>query len=201
MNSKTTAASVGALAAGGKLLQKALGQSAKALGADPERPNRATQTLTVAAGPDELYRFFRDPGNLQRALRNVAEIRPQGDGSARWKIAGQDGTDLEWDTRLVEERPDELLRWSSGPGAQLPAKLEVRLWPAPTGGGTAITMRLELEPTGGAGAAPGAATALGAAAGAFVIKALYRTKALLETGEVPTLERNPSARPGEGDRI
>jgi hypothetical protein len=56
-------------------------------------------------------------------------------------------------------------------------------------------MRLEPEPQGGGGAV------LGAAAGALVIKALYRTKALIETGEVPTLERNPSARPGDGDRI
>jgi hypothetical protein len=35
----------------------------------------------------------------------------------------------------------------------------------------------------------------------LVVKALYRTKALFETGEVPTLEKNPSARPGEDDRI
>ena len=38
-------------------------------------------------------------------------------------------------------------------------------------------------------------------AGALVVKTLYRTKALFETGEVPALEKNPSARPGEGDRI
>jgi hypothetical protein len=41
----------------------------------------------------------------------------------------------------------------------------------------------------------------GALAGALVVKTLYRTKALFETGEIPTLERNPSARPGEGDRV
>jgi hypothetical protein len=57
-------------------------------------------------------------------------------------------------------------------------------------------MRLEVEPPVGA-----SAPAVGAAAGALVIKALYGTKALIETGEVPTLEKNPSARPGEGDRV
>ena len=41
----------------------------------------------------------------------------------------------------------------------------------------------------------------GAIAGALVVKTLYRTKAFFETGEVPTLEKNPSARPGEGDRV
>jgi hypothetical protein len=57
-------------------------------------------------------------------------------------------------------------------------------------------MRLETQPAGAA-----AATLGGALAGALVVKTLYRTKALFETGEIPTLERNPSARPGEGDRV
>ena len=57
-------------------------------------------------------------------------------------------------------------------------------------------MRLALEASDGA-----ASTPEGALAGALVVETLYRTKALFEAGEVPTLEKNPSARPGEGDRI
>jgi len=32
--------------------------------------------------------------------------------------------------------------------------------------------------------------------GAIAFKLLYRMRALLQTGELPTLEHNPSARPG-----
>jgi uncharacterized membrane protein len=196
---KTAASLAGGAAAavaGTKLVQKVVGQAGKALGADPERPNRATQTLTIDASADELFRFYREPANFQRALRNLAEIQPQGDGGAHWSVPGPDGSGLEWDARLTEERPGEHLRWTPAPGSRTTAELEVRLRPAPVARGTAVTMRLDVEPRGGA-----PAPAVGAAAGALVLKALYRTKALIETGEVPTLERNPSARPGEGDRI
>lgn len=181
--------------AGTKLVQKVVGQAAKTLGADPEQPNRATQTLTVSASPDELFAFFRDPASFQRVLRNVVEVQPGPDGALRWTVSGPGGSDLDLDAQLSEERSGELLRWTPANGDGTPTELEIRLRPALAGEGTAITMRLEPEPAGTA------ATAQGALAGALVVKTLYRTKALFETGEVPTLENNPSARPGADDRI
>src|SRR5204862_5942351 len=46
-----------------------------ALGADPEQPNRATQTLTVSASADELFGFVRDATNFQQLLRNVVDVQ------------------------------------------------------------------------------------------------------------------------------
>jgi uncharacterized membrane protein len=192
----SVAAGAAAAVAGTKLAQKVVGQAGKALGADPEQPNRATQTLTIGASTEELFRFYREPTNFQRVLRNLAEVRSQGDGDVHWKMPGPGGHALEWDARLSEERRGERLRWTPAPGSGTSAELEVRLHPAPDDRCTAVTMRLEVEPSSGA-----AAPAMGAAAGALVVKALYGSKALIETGEVPTLEKNPSARPGEGDRV
>ncbi len=185
-----------AAVAGSKLVQKVVGEVGKALGADPEQPNRAVQTLTISASADELFGFFRDPASFQRVLRNVIEVQPADERAMRWKVPGPDGHDLELDARLTEERSGELLRWTSGTGGGAPAELEVRLRPSPVGEGTAVTMRLEPQPADAA-----EAPLQGAVAGALVVKTLYRTKALFETGEVPTLENNPSARPGENDRI
>src|SRR4051794_36703566 len=78
--------------------------------------------------------------------------------------------------------------WTPGGDRNSSAELEVRLRPSPVGEGTALTMRLGLPADG-----MGAGTPEGAIAGALVVKTLYRTKALFETGEVPTLEKNPSA--------
>jgi uncharacterized membrane protein len=185
-----------AAVAGSKLVQKVVGEAGKALGADPEQPNRATQTLSISASADELFGFFRDTTNFQRVLRNVVDFQPQGERAVHWKVPGPDGQVLELDAQLTEERPGELLRWTPATDGGTPTELEIRLRPSPAGTGTAVTMRLEPQPAKAA-----AATPVGAIAGALVIKALYRTKALFETGEVPTLEQNPSARPGEGDRI
>src|SRR4051812_19665263 len=128
-----------AAVAGSKLVQKVVGQAAKALGADPEQPNRATQTLTISASADELFGFFRDATNFQRILRNVVDFEPADERSVHWKVPGPDGHDLEVDGQLTEERSGELLRWTSGTSTEL----EVRLRPAPVGDGTAVTMRLE----------------------------------------------------------
>src|SRR3954471_13254651 len=105
-----------AAVAGSKLVQKVVGQAAKALGADPEQPNRATQTLTVSASADELFGFFRDASNFQRVLRNVVDIEPADDRSVHWKVPGPDGHGLEIDAQLTEERSGELLRWTPSNG-------------------------------------------------------------------------------------
>src|SRR4051794_36760005 len=116
-----------AAVAGSKLVQKVIGQAGKTLGADPDQPNRATQTLTISAPADELFGFFRDASNFQRVLRNVVEVQPAGERSVRWTVPGPDGHDLQLDAELTEERPGELLRWTSGGSAGL----EVRLRPSP----------------------------------------------------------------------
>src|SRR3954451_24266309 len=128
-----------AAVAGTKLVQKVVGQVGKTLGADPDQPNRATQTLTISAPADEIFGFGRDATNFQRVLRNVVEVQPAGERSVHWTVPGPDGHDLQLDAELTEERPGELLRWTSGGSAGL----KVRLRPSPVGGGTAVTMRLE----------------------------------------------------------
>src|SRR3954468_13589657 len=103
-----------ATVAGSKLVQKVVGEAGKALGADPEQLNRATQTLSISASADELFGFFRDATNFQRILRNVVEFQPQGERAVRWKVPGPNGQVLELDAQLTEERPGELLRWTPG---------------------------------------------------------------------------------------
>src|SRR4051795_9161018 len=102
-----------AAVAGSKLVQKVIGEAGKALGADPEQPNRATQTLTISASAEELFGFFRDATNFQRVLRNVVEVQQAGDRSVHWKVPGPGGHDLELDAELSDERSGEFLRWTS----------------------------------------------------------------------------------------
>src|SRR3954470_10746985 len=144
-----------AAVAGSKLVQKVVGEAGKALGADPGQPNRAIQTLTISASADELFGFFRDATNFHRLLRNVVDFQPAGERSMRWKVPGPDGHDLELDAQLTEERSGELLRWTPGTVGDTSAELEVRLRPSPVGEGTAVTMRLEVQPADtGKGATP-----------------------------------------------
>ena len=126
-------------------------------------------------------------------MSRFAEVTPAGDGRLHWKVRGPLGRDFEWDTRVVEDRPGGSQRWQSVEGASLPNEGEVHFRPAPRGRGTEVTLRVRFDPPGGA-LGHAAAKLLGFAPRLFAERALHYFKALAETGEIPTTERQPAAR-------
>lgn len=154
------------------------------------------RSLTIGQPLDEVYRRWREPQTLPRIMEQMADVTPTDDRHARWSVRGPLGRTLTWETHLVEERPNELLRWQSLPGADLANEGSVRFRPAPGDLGTVVTLRLRFDPPGGP---LGAAMKLTDVVPKMVVgNALRRFKSLVETGEIPTLDRNPSAR-GGGD--
>jgi uncharacterized membrane protein len=110
-----------------------------------------------------------------------------------WKVRGPLGRDFEWDTRVVEDRLGSGQRWQSVDGAYLPSEGEVRFRPAPGDRGTEVTLRIRFDPPGGAlGLA--AAKLLGFVPRLFAERTLHYFRALAETGEIPTTDRQPAAR-------
>ncbi|MGK8488893.1 SRPBCC family protein [Nocardia asiatica] len=143
----------------------------------------STQTVTIARPRAEVERFWRDPANLSEVMGDVADVRSSGPSSYEWTLhAGADGRTT-WQTTLQEEEgrfrfvgsTDDST--SSAPGLEL----ELRFRDAPRDLGTEVTMRARTP-------LPDVLT------GAATFTALYRARARLQTGEVPTLAHNPSAR-------
>ena len=84
-------------------------------------------------------------------------------------------------------------RWQSVEGASLPSEGEVHFRPAPGDRGTEVTLRIRFNPPGGAlGLA--AAKVLGFVPRLFAERAIHYFRALAETGEIPTTDRQPAAR-------
>jgi uncharacterized membrane protein len=204
---------VTALAGGGLLYRGLSGRSrssgvpeVNADGQSPAPPGAAElqATITIGKSPDELHRLWREPRTLPQIVGHMAEVRVSADDQAHWSVRGPAGRRLEWQTRVVEERPGEVVRWESLPGAPVPNGGAVRFRPGPAGEGTETTLLMHFDPPGGRlGVA--AATALGTRLGlplrnALLRKVLRRFKSLAETGEIPTLERNPAARGDGRDR-
>ena len=128
----------------------------------------------------------------------MASVTPIDEDRALWTVHGPLGRTLTWETRIIEERPNELVRWQSQPGADLGNEGSARFRPAPGALGTVVTLRVRFEPPGGA---LGAALKLSEIVPSSILgTALRRFKSLVETGEIPTLDRNPSAR-GRGDTV
>lgn len=157
------------------------------------------RTVTVGGSPEELHERWRDPEQLSQVLGHVGEVTAAGEGQYEVTVDAPFGRRLSWTVRVVEESPGDLLRWESLSDAAIPNEGAVHFDPAPDDRGTEVTLAVTLDLPGGAvGAA--VLSALGVGLDPIVGTALRRFKSLAETGEVQTLEGNPSAR-GLGDLL
>ena len=127
-------------------------------------------------------------------MAGLATVRASGDGRMHWRIDGPLGRAREWDSETVDDRPGEGIGWRSLPGAAVSNEGSIRFRPAPGDRGTVATLRLRLDPPGGA-LGDAAIRLLGTRPIDLAVDGvLRRFKSLVETGEIPTTERQPAAR-------
>lgn len=165
----------------------------------PADPPTVERSITIGRPAGELSELLRDPENLGPIVGHFAEVTAAGEDRHRWVVRGPLDRDLSWETRIVEEQSGDLLRWEPVDGGALFDEWSVSFRPAPGERGTEVTLRVRFDPPGGALGSAGMER-LDVVPRTLVGTALDRLKSLAETGEVPTLDRNPSAR-GKGDLL
>lgn len=157
------------------------------------------QSITVDGSPEELAEYWRDPEQLSEIVGHFASVRQDETEVQHWHVEGPRGLSASWESRLVEDRPEQLLRWTSVEGSSIPNEWSVWFKPSPAEDVTEVTLRVDFQPPGGPVGGM-ALERLGLVPKTLVGKALHRFKSLAETGEIPTLEGNPSGR-GRGDLV
>jgi uncharacterized membrane protein len=137
------------------------------------------QAVTINRPRPEVLNFFRDANCLSQVFGDVADVTSTGPDRLRWKFTldGSDGP--EWECVIAAEDDARLRFVDVRQDGNAGIVLDLR--DAPQERGTEVIARVSSP-------APGALT------GALTFKALYRARALLMTGEVPTIRYNPSAR-------
>lgn len=171
----------------------AAGKGQRSASSEPE----VERAITIGKTAEELYRRWRDPKTLPLIMAGFASVQAIGDGRLRWTVEGPLGRAYEWSTETVDDRPGEGIGWRSLPDAAVASEGTVRFRPAPAGRGSVATLNLRFDPPGGA--LGDAAVELVGLLGGMPLKlaadgALRRFKSLVETGEIPTTERQPAAR-------
>ena len=151
------------------------------------------RSIEIGKTADELRHHWLDPRTLPRVMAGFATVRAIGAGRVHWKIEGPLGRTYEWDTEAVN-RPGEGVGWRSLPGAQIPNEGSVRFRPAPADRGSVATLHFRFDPPGGLLGEATAKLLAGKGLGLAVDGVLRRFKSLVETGEIPTTERQPAAR-------
>lgn len=171
-----------------------------------KRPNRSNmpslthhrgievaRTVTIARPVDELYAFWRNFQNLPRLMPSLLAVTPIAPGRWHWVAVGPADSKIEWDTEVVADRDDEVIAWRTVGDPDIEHGGSVRFTPAPGGRGTEVKLILHLAPPLGR-LGQLIAAAFGQHPDREIREALRRFKQLMEAGEMPTTEAQPSAR-------
>jgi uncharacterized membrane protein len=148
------------------------------------------KSVTINRSPEEIYSFWRQLENLPRFMQHIQSVTQTGDGISHWVIKTSHDRTLEWDARLIEDKPGQMLSWQSLEGADVDNAGSVWFTPANGGRGTVVKVSIKYSPPGGKLGAM-LAKLLGDGAEKQMAEDLFRLKSLLETGEIPTTDGQP----------
>ena len=163
------------------------------LSAGRHRDASVDVALTIARPVDDVYAFWRRLENLPRFLHSVHKVTEIDETRSRWEADVPEVGHVSWDAEILEDRPGELIAWRSLRGSEVHHSGAVSFRPAPGGRGTEV--RLEMEPFSRGGRLSRLlARMVGWGTGRAVEEDLRRLKQILEAGEAPTVEGQPSGR-------
>ncbi len=169
------AAAGGALAYAGSRVSPAPGQLT------------AHSSVLLNCSREEAYQFWRDFENLPRFMRHLHSVSKIADQRYRWVALAPMGAQISWDAEIVAERPGELISWRSLPGSDMDVDGTVEFRNASDERGTIVDAVVIYRPPAGS-IGKSVAKAFGKYPGFIMRQDLRRFKALVETGEIPTIE-------------
>ncbi len=151
------------------------------------------RVFTVARSPEDLYNFWRKLENLPQFMQHLERVEVLDERRSHWVAKGPAGTDIEWDAEILEDAPNQRITWRSLEGADVANDGTVRFEPAVAGRGTEVRVSLSYSPPAGKLGAT-VARLFGENPEQQVRDDLRRFKSLMEAGEIPATEGQPSGR-------
>ena len=151
------------------------------------------ESITIDRPLAELYAFWRNPENLPRFMEHLDSVQQIDRDRSHWVAKAPAGMRVEWDAEIINEVENQVIGWRSLPGAHVASAGSVNFDNAGEGRGTRVTVHLQYDPPAGKLGAL-FAKLFGEEPSQQIHEDLRRLKRLLETGEVPTIEGQPSGR-------
>lgn len=105
---------------------------------------KVEQSLLLNLPREGLFRFFRDFTNIPRFMKRIEQVDVIDNERSHWIARLDDGRSLEWDVRIINEHPNELIAWESLPGAPVETAGSLRFTPAPVEFGEGTEVRIVL---------------------------------------------------------
>jgi uncharacterized membrane protein len=150
------------------------------------------ETLTINRPAAELFRFWRNLSNLPRFMDHLEDVEILSPIRSLWTAKAPAGMTVKWEADIINEIEGELIGWQSTSNADVVTAGSVRFVPAP-GRGTEIIVNLQYEPPAGK-LGSWVAWLFGEEPSQQIRSDLRKLKALLEAGEAPRTDGQPSGR-------
>jgi uncharacterized membrane protein len=150
---------------------------------------KVERLVTVNRPAQELYAFWRKLENLPQFMRHLVSVTETGPDTSHWIARNDSGKTVEWNARIIEDKPGEMISWQSLPGSELANAGSVWFTPAPGERGTIVKIVLKYSPQNKVLSLLG--KIFSGKAEQAVTQELLNFKSLMETGEIPTAEGQP----------
>lgn len=159
----------------------------------PSNTIEIERAVTVDKPAGELYNYWRKLENLPNFMEHLKEVKQTEGNQSHWvaKLAG--GLPVSWDAEIVEDVPGERIVWRTLPDSTVEQRGKVEFKPANGERGTVVHVDIQYSPPGGI-VGETFAQLLNGVTAQQVKDDIRRFKSLMETGEIPTVEGQPSGR-------
>lgn len=159
----------------------------------PQNVIEIKRAVIVDTSSDELYDYWRKLENLPTFMNHLKEVEQTDETHSHWvaKLAG--GLPVEWDAEIVEDIPGQRIAWRTLPDSQVEQLGSVEFKPATGERGTVVSVEIRYSPPGGI-IGETFANLLNGVTAQQVKDDIRRFKSLMETGEIPTVDGQPSGR-------
>lgn len=154
------------------------------------------RSVAINANPAQVFALLDDPQTVGRLVEPSARLQEISPNRWEWAVSGPFGSEVSLRSVLTDVRPGKRIAWRAGNGAIVPHDVALDVMDAPDGEGTVVRAAVALYPSSKLPLV-GTRSLIEKATDRTLASALYRLRALLETGEIPTVEGQPSGL-GEG---
>ena len=155
--------------------------------------NKLHRAVTIQKKPQEVFEFWRNFSNMPLFMKDVAKVEITTPKTSHWLVQLKTGLSAEWDAVITEEREGKMISWCSVENSPVQTSGTVWFEIAPARQGTIVRLSMDYKVPGGK-LADLASALTGESPDMLICTNLKRLKALLETGEIPTTEGQPSGR-------
>jgi uncharacterized membrane protein len=159
---------------------------------------RVQRSLTIRRSPQDLYAFCHNAENVPHYIPSIESVRKINENWSHWIATSPMGQRIEWDIEITQDQPGQLIGWQVHNKTMIGTSGLISFREAPRQRGTIVS--LEVDFVGYKGLQntleiPLIGRVTGLFLESWVLETLRHLKALMETGEVPTLVGQPTGRP------